>query len=145
MQYAGGLRNPEMGLGRRSVGFPTNRAKAERAERRAMIALVAVFALLVQALIPAMASAAPVADGALTICTQMGLQAAPAGDALPADHACQHCLCPAAVSGPPPVVTVERVVHARAASPAAPKSHWVSPPARAPPRPPGQGPPSASA
>ena len=54
MQHRAGLRNPAMGLGRRFVGQPT---KSARAERRAMIALVAVFALLVQALMPAFAAA----------------------------------------------------------------------------------------
>ncbi|HKP79067.1 MAG TPA: DUF2946 domain-containing protein, partial [Phenylobacterium sp.] len=73
-----------------------------------MIALVAVFALLVQALIPAFASAAPAASGEMLICTQMGLQASPGdpGAPPPGDHACKHCLCPAPVTGAPPVAGV---------------------------------------
>ena len=58
-----GLRNPVIGLRRRFVGLPASRAKMERTERRAIIALVTVFALLVQALIPACAMAAPGAAG----------------------------------------------------------------------------------
>jgi hypothetical protein len=110
-----------------------------------MIALVAVFALFVQALIPAMASAAPGPEGATAICTQMGLQTAPGGDALPADHACKHCLCPAPVADPPPVATVQRIVYAAAHAPAAPMPRRSMPPTRAPPRPPGQGPPTSNA
>lgn len=119
----------------------------ERTERRAMIALVAVFALLVQALVPAFAMAAPAAAGEMLICTQMGLQAAPGDTGLPqaADHGCKHCICPAPVSDPPPVVSVQRIAYAVATVPRAPRGHRLIPPARAPPRPPGQGPPTSDA
>jgi len=119
----------------------------ERTERRAMIALVAVFALLVQALIPAYAMAAPAAAGEMLICTQMGLQAAPDGTGAPpvADHACKHCLCPAPVSDPPPIASVRRIDYAVVDAPIAPRSQRLIPPARAPPRPPGQGPPTSDA
>lgn len=119
----------------------------ERTERRAMIALVAVFALLVQALVPAFAMAAPAAAGEMLICTQMGLQTAPGDTGAPpaANHGCKHCLCPAPVSDPPPVVSVQRIAYAVAEAPIAPRAHRLIPPARAPPRPPGQGPPTSDA
>ena len=136
-----------MGLRRRFVELPPNRAKAERTERRAMIALVAVFALLVQALIPAFAAAAPASAGEMLICTQMGLQTAPdGGTGAPAQqHSCKHCLCPAPVADPPAVFAVQHVSYAAAKAPAAPKPQRLVPPARAPPRPPGQGPPTSDA
>jgi hypothetical protein len=117
-----------------------------RAERRAMVALVAVFALLVQALMPAFAIAGPMPDGATLICTDMGLQAAPSDSTPPAvDHACKHCLCPAPASGPPATASVVRVAYAVATAPAVEVRRTLPPPARAPPRPPGQGPPASDA
>jgi hypothetical protein len=112
-----------------------------------MIALVAVFALLVQALIPAFAVAAPATAGEMLVCTQTGLQTAPGdtGAPVPADHACKHCLCPATVTDPPAVASVQRVAYAVAAAPASPRPERRIPPARAPPRPPGQGPPTSDA
>ena len=126
------------------MGLPTNPAKAER---RAMIALVAVFALFVQALMPAFAVAGPMPDGAGVICTAMGLQAAPDGDTgpPPADHACKHCLCPAPVAAPPVVASVEPVAYAVLLVPTNAASRTLPPPARGPPRPPGQGPPLPNA
>jgi len=119
----------------------------ERAERRAMIALVAAFALLVQALIPAFAMAAPGAAGDMLVCTQAGLQAAPGDTGTPpaADHACKHCLCPAPATDPPPTMSVRRIAYAVTEAPRAPRSQRLIPPARAPPRPPGQGPPTSDA
>lgn len=144
MQHRAALRNPTMGLGRGFVGQPT---KPARAERRAMIAVVAVFALLVQALMPAFAAAGPMPDGATLICTDMGLQTAPTdGSAPPApDHACKHCLCPAAASEPPKTASVVRIAYAVAQAPAVDHRRALPPPARAPPRPPGQGPPASDA
>ena len=114
------------------------------AERRAMIALVAVFALLVQALVPALASAAPLAGERLLICTPHGLQEAPAGDIQP-EPACQHCVCPAMASSSAPTPNVASVRYAgERISPIAPRRVRL-PPARAPPRPPGQGPPIQTA
>jgi hypothetical protein len=112
-----------------------------------MIALVATFALLVQALIPALAMAAPAAAGEMLICTQMGLQAAPGGGGAPApvDHSCKHCLCPAPVSDPPAVFAVQRVSYLSAEAIIVTKPQRRVPPARAPPRPPGQGPPTSDA
>lgn len=129
------------------MGLPHNQARAERAERRAMIALVAVFCLLVQALVPAFAAAAPASAGEMLICTDMGLQTAPdGGTGAPAQqHSCKHCLCPAPAADPPAVFSVQRIAYAVAATPAVPKTQRLLPPVRAPPRPPGQGPPTSDA
>lgn len=143
MQHRAALRNPTMGLGRGFVGQST---KPARAERRAMIALVAVFALMVQALMPAFAAAGPMPDGATLICTDMGLQTAPTDSAPPvADHACKHCLCPAPANEPPTTASVVRIAYAVAPAPAIDVRRAMPPPARAPPRPPGQGPPASDA
>ncbi|MBU1514264.1 MAG: DUF2946 domain-containing protein [Alphaproteobacteria bacterium] len=129
------------------MGLPTNQAKVERAERRAMIALLAVFALLVQALIPALAMPAPGAAGEMLICTPIGLQTGPSDPGAPAsaEHSCKHCLCPAPMADPPPQVSVQRVAYVVISAEPAPKPRRVTPPARAPPRPPGQGPPTSEA
>lgn len=147
MGHRGGLRNPAVRLRRRFVGLPSKQAGIERAERRAMIALLAVFALLVQALVPAFAAAAPAAASERLICTDMGLQAAPedGGGAPAADHSCKHCLCPAPAADPPSAVSVSHVAYVVAEAPPAARPHRLIPPARAPPRPPGQGPPTSEA
>lgn len=143
MAQLNGLRNPAIGLGPQFVGGPTNKANSARSERRAMIALVAVFALLVQALIPSLVMAAPGAPGDLLICTQMGLQTAPGdgGAPAPANHACKHCLCPAPATDPPQAVTIQHVAYVVAVARTVLPSHRRIPPARARPRPYGQGPP----
>lgn len=116
-----------------------------------MIALVAVFALLVQALIPGLASAAPsVRDPAMVICTGHGVQPAPAGDSAPAKGspagACQHCVCPPTAAALPAQIGVA-IGYARIAIRAehAATIADLRPPARAPPRPFGQGPPLSHA
>ena len=125
------------------MGPPTKQA---RAERRAMIALVAVFVLLVQALVPAFAVAGPMPDGANRICTTMGVQQAPDDSTPPAaDHACKHCVCPAPANLPPVAADVARVAYAVAEAPATAANRTLPPPARGPPRPPGQGPPTSDA
>jgi hypothetical protein len=110
-----------------------------------MIALFAAFALLVQALIPAIASAAPPGDLALVICTSAGLQAAPGPDGHPGqpggEHACQHCLCPAPATAAPPTFEPQPVAYVIAEAPRASFPPAAPATARAPPRPPGQGPP----
>ena len=119
-----------------------------RAERRAILALVTVFALLVQALIPSLAAASPSSLGDMTICTQQGLETAPAGQdtAPPAGgHDCQHCVCPALTVTLPPVVTMLAVAYAVTEAPVTATPRGVRPLARAPPRPPGQGPPLSDA
>lgn len=119
----------------------------ERAERRALIALLAVFALLVQALWPAAAVAAPDFGAAAMVCTGHGLAAAPDGGSAPdkrtGGHPCQHCVCPSLAVTPPPL----------AAAPAGEVSYTdavaLDPPAQdlapgrglAAPPPPGRGPP----
>lgn len=128
----------------------TLNARAQRAERRAMLALVAAFALLVQALIPSLAGAAPSPLGGLgdgVICTSLGPQTAPTDGGAPAHVGrCDHCVCPATTADlPPPAVEAAPATFAYVRlepriPPAAPP-----PPARAPPRPPGQGPPSPNA
>lgn len=116
-----------------------------------MLALVAVFALLVQALIPSLAGAAPSPLGGplgeTVICTSLGPQTAPTDGGAPAHVGrCDHCVCPAAAAGlPPPAADPAPATFAYVRTeprvpPAAPP-----PPARAPPRPPGQGPPSPNA
>jgi hypothetical protein len=119
-----------------------------RAERRAMIALVALFALLVQMLAPSLAAAAP-APGEQVICTDHGLQTIRTGDTGPAKdapgHACDHCVCPPVAATLAAVIQpVVFVAFAREARPEA-VSTDLPPPARAPPRPPGQGPPLSHA
>ena len=125
------------------MGLPTNQA---RSERRAMIALVAVFALLVQALAPAFAVAGPMPDGGNVICTAMGLQTAPADSTPPpVDHTCKHCVCPAPADLPPSPATKTRVAYSVTEAPTSAANRIVPPPGRGPPRPPGQGPPGSNA
>jgi hypothetical protein len=120
------------------------------AERRAVIALLAVFALLVQALVPSIANAARVGPGGQVICTGHGLQTIPTGDIAPAQgtpsRPCEHCVCPLLAAAPPPALTyaVARLSYSREAAPAAAPGDLPTP-ARAPPRPPGQGPPDSDA
>jgi hypothetical protein len=115
-------------------------------DRRAIAALFVVFALMVQALAPAHAMAATNPAG-VTICTATGTHTAAAqgGRDSPAQHhgaPCQDCLAAAlAATAPPPALAIQpvayavaRVQHLRAAA-------LIAPRARAPPRPPGQGPP----
>jgi hypothetical protein len=121
---------------------------SQRAERRAIAALVAIFALLVQAL-PAFASASALAPGEQVICTGHGVQNVASGKQAPSKDssagACQHCVCVPGVGVPPPAApatvqlnysVVVRLAAARADLPR---------PARRPPRPPGQGPPTSEA
>jgi hypothetical protein len=119
-------------------------------DRRALAALLAVFALLVQALIPAAAMAArPDPTGAMIICTATGAQTI-ATDGKPeapkkgfAGMPCQDCLAAAMAAVAPAPVTVEPVAYAIARVEHAPVRPVFAPRARAPPRPPGQGPPTA--
>ena len=114
-----------------------------------MIALVAVFALMVQALIPAMANAAPARSGEQVICTGHGLQTVSLDGKAPAKGQaaahCEHCVCPPVAAQPPaviePAVFIAYARQARTQSAAV----GLPPPARAPPRPPGQGPPTSDA
>jgi hypothetical protein len=117
-------------------------------ERRAIIALFVMFALMVQALIPTMAMAAS-ADGRMILCTAGGTETLSADgktDA-PAPHhgaPCQDCLAAAVVAAePPPVLAVLPAAYAVARVERTAPARSVAPRARAPPRPLGQGPPTS--
>lgn len=89
------------------MGQSPARIVTARAERRAMIALVAVFALLVQALIPAMAMAGPLGAGpGMIVCAPVGPHDGSAGDAAPKQGAptgtCDHCICATPAVPTPP-------------------------------------------
>ncbi|MBX3482617.1 DUF2946 family protein [Phenylobacterium sp.] len=121
-----------------------------QAERRALIALVAVFALLVQALFPAVAAASPLSGPGMTICTGMGLSADLPGGPQPATpaHGCDHCLCPAPTALPPAIAgaPVEMVRYAETAPSLTPRAVTVSPGrGLAAPPPPSRGPPAPNA
>ena len=122
-------------------------------DRRALAALVAVFALLVQALIPSAARAAARPDpaAALVICTANGTQtitpdgkpAAPVPKKTLGGMPCQDCLAAALAVVAPGPVTIQPVAYETARVEHAPVRAVFAPRARAPPRPPGQGPPTA--
>lgn len=113
-------------------------------------ALLAVLAVMVQALMPsaAMAAQAGGRGETITICTGMGLQTVKVdGQGQKKGFAglpCQDCLAAAsAVVMPPPQPAVVRVAYATAFVLDAPRAELTPRSARAPPRPPGQGPPTA--
>ena len=117
-----------------------------RAERRAIAALVAVFALLVQALIPSLAAAsAPLQDHGV-ICATPGA-GGHGGTEAPGQHqggGCDHCVCPS-VAGPPNAVTevATPVLYAYAADLCASRPQGLAPGrGLAAPPPPSRGPPS---
>ncbi|WP_372782144.1 DUF2946 domain-containing protein [Phenylobacterium sp.] len=124
-----------------SARQPTN-------DRRALAALLAVFALLVQALIPAAAMARPEPADGLTICVSTGVQTL-AAHGQPAPHKgfagmpCQDCLAAAMAIVIAPELAVRPVAYAAERLEHAPVLSLLEPRARAPPRPPGQGPPTA--
>ena len=137
-----------MGVAAGSVELRQNQAMDARAERRAMVALVAIFALILQIFAPAALAGPFSAQAGSTICTDHGAVAAPVGLPLPGkthQAPCQHCVCPPNLVSPLPTLTamVWRVGMTQAQAPA--WRHAAPPPARAPPRPPGQGPPTANA
>jgi hypothetical protein len=117
-------------------------------ERRALCALFAVFALMVQALIPAAAMARPGSEGAQVICTAMGAETL-AAHGQPAPHKgfggmpCQDCLAAAMACVTTPELAVLPVAYAVARVEHVAAAPALEPRARAPPRPPGQGPPTA--
>jgi hypothetical protein len=148
MAHRNRLRNPGIGLETAAVKAAPQRTMDARAERRAMIALFAVFALLFQAMVPSLASAAA-GPGAAPICRPLADANAPAGSTDPAAPApgqpCQHCVCPAIAAAPPPSLSILRIAYEVERAPMAPQPRALRPPARAPPRPPGQGPPLPNA
>lgn len=128
---------------------PAHRANQDR---RAIAALFAVFALLVQALIPGAAMAGrPDPAATAIICTATGTQtlapdSKPAGPDKPGfgGMPCQHCLAAAmAVVAPAPAPTVQPAAYVTSRVEHIPVRSVLAPRARAPPRPPGQGPPTA--
>ena len=118
-------------------------------ERRALAVLVAVFALMVQALVPAAAMAAtPDASGRMVICTGTGVttvsdQAPPSKPKGFAGMPCQDCLAAALAVTHAPALAIRPVIYATARIERRPVERLIEPRARAPPRPPGQGPPTA--
>jgi hypothetical protein len=82
-----------------------------RAERRAIAALFAVFALLVQALIPSIVLAASSGRDADIICVSTGVQFAHGGTRAPQHHApvggCDHCVCPVAAAAAPSAASLD--------------------------------------
>ena len=130
------------------MGRLRSRSNLTRADRRGMIALCAVFALLVQILAPGLASAGPaLPDGSMLICADGG-QNGLAGAPIPPggnDHPCDHCVCPPSMAPPPTPLQAGRVAYVVAAAAPRPRIRYRIPPARAPPRPPGQGPPASYA
>ena len=115
------------------------------------IALLAMLALLVQALIPAAAMAHDAAGQAVMICTADGARAEQvAGDVIgkkdPKGFAglpCAQCLAVALATTTPPDVAVAPVLYGVHVAPAPVAALTGVALARAPPRPPGQGPPTA--
>lgn len=128
------------------MGAPQAKRMNVRDERRAIVALFAVFALLVQALVPGIAAAA--SGGRDTICVATGVHHGGARDSAPDGHGmgagCDHCVCPAPAAPPSaaaalvqPVRYAIAAVHDLArANPCAPGRGLAAPP------PPCRGPPS---
>lgn len=80
-----------------------------RAERRAIVALFAVFALMVQAFIPSLAAANARPMPGDVICVAHGVQSSPAdsGNSKSApQRGCSHCACPIAFTATPPASAV---------------------------------------
>ena len=116
---------------------------------RALAALVAMFALMVQALVPAAAMATtPDAAGLAVICTQNGTATVSFGShpSKPKGFAgmpCQDCLAAALAVIPAPELAIQHVTYVTARVEHVLATRLLEPRARAPPRPPGQGPPTA--
>jgi len=115
------------------------------------IALLAMLALLVQALMPAAAMAHDAAGQSIVICTTDGAKSVQVeGDVIgkkdPKGFAglpCSQCLAVALATTTPPDVAVAPVLYSVHAAPAPVAALTGVALARAPPRPPGQGPPTA--
>jgi hypothetical protein len=115
---------------------------------RPMAAAFAVFAILIQILLPVAAQAAQRGDTTLVVCAISGSQAVRV-DHVPAPHKgfaglpCPDCLTAAAavVLTPPPVFAPMPAGFVRVEHVPGPAVRLAF--ARAPPRPPGQGPPTA--
>ncbi|THD62765.1 DUF2946 family protein [Phenylobacterium sp.] len=126
--------------------MPTARTATH--DRRAIAALFVMFALLVQAMMPTMVMAAQ-ADGQMVVCTAGGMQtiATDGKSRAPAPNhgaPCHDCLAAAlAAAEPPPLLAIQPVVYTDARVEHATPAQPIAPRARAPSRPPGQGPPTA--
>ena len=117
------------------------------------IALLAMLALLVQALMPAAAMAQDAAGQSVVICTTQGAKSVQlAGDVIgkkdPAQKgfgglACAQCVAVALATTTPPDIAVAPVLYSARIEPAPRAALTGVALARAPPRPPGQGPPTA--
>ena len=118
-------------------------------ERRTLAVLVAVFALMVQALVPVAAmAAAPDPSAGMVICTGAGVttMSDPGQPSKPKGFAgmpCQDCLAAALAITQLPALAIQPVIYAAARIERSPAERLIEPRARAPPRPPGQGPPIA--
>lgn len=116
-----------------------------------MAALLAIAALLIQALLPAAAMAAQARPGGATlvICTQMGPQTVKVGDAGKphkggfAGLPCPDCLVAASAALPAPEPLLLPISYAVAHVEHVAVRRTAPQLARAPPRPPSQGPPTA--
>jgi hypothetical protein len=115
------------------------------------IALLAMLALLVQALIPAAAMAHDAAGQSVVICTADGAKAVDvAGDVIGKKDPkgfgglpCAQCVAVALATTTPPDIAVAPVLYSARIAPAPHAALTGVALARAPPRPPGQGPPTA--
>lgn len=120
-------------------------------ERTRLAALLAILALLVQALLPAAAMAAQ-AHGAVSIeiCTDQGAKTVVIGADGKAHKAfmglpCQDCLAMTMAATMAPDLAVQHVAYAAQRVVHAYEAERAVKLARAPPRPPGQGPPAETA
>jgi hypothetical protein len=116
---------------------------------RAVAALVGVFALLIQALVPAAAMAADTDPRTgLIICVASGAQAFPSPGPPASGRKgfggmpCQDCLAAALAATITPDLTIQRAAYVTARVEHVAAAISLAPRARAPPRPPGQGPPT---
>jgi len=119
-------------------------------DRRAIVALFAVFALLVQALLPSAAMAAgPRLMPGDFICDSAGVHSAAADPSTGAGHKarggmpCPYCLAAALAFVETPRLAIQPVAYEAGRVEHVATATQIAPRARAPPRPPGQGPPTA--
>jgi len=121
------------------------------AGRTRVAAWLGVLALLVQALIPAAAMAAQAGSSGgerIVVCTVSGVQTLTVGGRQQggqpfAGLPCHNCLAASCAALPAPEPQIERIAYAAARVERPRERAWAPALARAPPRPPGQGPPSA--
>lgn len=124
--------------------------QGSRRDLQGVAALVGVFALLIQALVPAAAMAAGSDPRTgLIICVAGGAEAVPypgppaSGRMGFGGMPCQDCLAAAMAATTTPDLTVQPAAYVTARVEHVAAAIYLAPRARAPPRPPGQGPPTA--